>query len=129
MLKRILAMTLVGLLVSTVVSVQSASASSKPDKQARFIEKVRLGIAKLGVGKEAVVEVKLRDKSRLSGYISEASEDRFVVTNEETRSSVPVAYSNVTQVKGHNLSTGAKIGIGIAIGFALTALVIFLTRV
>ena len=128
MVKRILAMTLVSLFVSTAVSVQSASASSKPDKQARFIEKVRAAVAKLGAGKEAIVEVRLRDKSRLSGYVSEAGEDGFVVTNEAAQYSVPVAYTNVAQVKGHNLSTGAKIaiGIGIGVGIALIVLAIYI---
>src|SRR5215216_4279171 len=128
MIKRVLALTVVSLRVNALVSVHPASASSKADKQARRVEKLRQGIAALGVGREAVVEVKLRDESRLTGYISESSEDRFLVTNEKSGSSVPVAYADVVKVKGHNLSTGAKVGIGIAIGFALVVLVVFLTR-
>ena len=123
-LKRVFAMAVVSLLISAVINVQPASANSEADKQARFIEKVRLSIAKLGVGNKAVVEVRLRDKTKLTGYVSEANENRFVVTNEKTRVSVPIVYPDVTKVSGHNLSTGAKIGIGIAVGFVLAVAVI-----
>jgi hypothetical protein len=61
----------------------------------------------------------LQDKTRLAGYISEAKSDSFVVTNAKTGAMTTVAYSEVTQVKGHNLSTGAKIAIGIGIGAAI----------
>jgi hypothetical protein len=128
MLKRVLAMMLVSLLVNAVISVQLTSASSKPDKQTKFTEKVRLSVARLGVGNKALVEIRLRDKSKLTGYISEANQTHFVVTNEKTHASVPVDYTDVTKVNGHNLSTGAKIGIGIAVGFALTVAVIFLLK-
>jgi hypothetical protein len=128
MLKRVLAITLASLLVNAIVSVQPASAGSKSDEQAQFIEKLRQGIARLGVGRDAVVEVKLRDKTRLAGYIDRASEGIFVVANVKTGESRSVAYADVTQVKGHNLSTGAKIaiGIGIGVGIALIVLAIYL---
>ena len=128
MLKRVLAMTLVSLLVNAVVSVQPASAKSKSGKQAQLIERLRQGIARLGVGKEALVEVKLRDKTKLAGYIDRASEGSFVLANVKTGNSTSVAYADVTQVKGHNLSTGAKIaiGIGIGVGIALIVLAIYI---
>ena len=72
------------------------------------------------------MEVKLRDKTRLKGYISEVSENGFVVTDAKTGAANSVAYANVAQVKGNNMSTGAKIGIGIGIGVGLTILVVLL---
>jgi len=124
MLKRVLAVTLVTILFCTLVSVQSASADSKEEKQARFAEKVKTGISKLGVGKDALVEVKLRDKTKLAGYIDGVSEGSFVVANMKTGNLTSVAYSEVTQVKGHNLSTGAKIAIGVAIGVGITLILL-----
>jgi hypothetical protein len=106
--------------------VQPVAAATKAEKEARFAGKVRAGIEKLGVGRETRVEVKLRDKTRLKGYISEASENGFVVTDLKTGASNTVAYADVSQVKGNNLSTGAKIGIGIAIGAGITILVLLL---
>jgi hypothetical protein len=43
--------------------------------------------------------------------------------NSKTGQTVPVAYSNVKQVKGNNLSTGVKIIIGVAIIFAVILIV------
>jgi hypothetical protein len=125
---RILASTLTALLIFALVSVPTASARAKPDKQTRLTEKVRAGILKLGTGKDSLVAVKLRDKKVLVGYISEAKDESFVVSDPKTATDSTVAYADVAQVKGHNLGTGAKIGIGIAIGagIALIVLAIYL---
>lgn len=125
MFKKILTAAIAGFLIQAVC-VQPASAASKAEKQAQRTEKVRAGILKLGVGTDARVAIKLRDNVKLAGYISEATEGSFVVTNPKTRAATTVAYGDVTQVKGHNLSTGAKIAIGIAIGVGLTFLVSWL---
>ena len=122
MLKKYLSLVLTVLMFQLIFCVQSLSASPPADKQ----EKVKEGISKLGVGKDALVEVKLRDKAILVGYVSEAKQDSFAITDAKTGTATTVAYADVAQVKGHNISTGAKIGIGIAIGFAVTALVIYL---
>jgi hypothetical protein len=126
MLKRYFSLFVVGLLLSTTVCVGSASASTEQEKQARFAEKVKTGISKLGVGKEATVEVKLRDKTKLAGYVSEMTDQGFVVTSAKTGSSTNVAFADVAQVKGHNLSTGAKIAIGVAIGIGIALIVLAL---
>ena len=125
---RILAIALTGLLVCALVNVQSASARAKPDRQTRLTERVKAGILKLGTGKDAMVAVKLHDNKVLVGYITEAKDDSFVVSDAKTGTDSPLAYADVTQVKGHNLGTGAKVGIGIAIGvgIALTVFAIYL---
>ncbi|HSO73877.1 MAG TPA: hypothetical protein VLU47_03495 [Blastocatellia bacterium] len=112
-------------LASVTVCGESAAGANKLSDQAGHIRKVRTSVLKLGVGRDARVQLRLRDKTRLSGFISEVGEDSLVIESETTGAVTAVAYPNVTQVKGHNLSTGAKIGIGIAIGFAVTALIIF----
>jgi len=125
MLKKILTMVLAGLLIQAFC-VQPASASSKEEKLAQRTEKVRAGILKLGVGPDARVAIKLRDNVKLAGYISEVKDDSFVVTDLKTRAATAVAYGDVAQVKGNNISTGAKIAIGVVIGVGVVLLVIFL---
>jgi hypothetical protein len=110
----------------SAVSVRPVAASSKAEKELRFAGKVKQGIEKLGSGSNTRVEVKLRDKTRLKGYISEISENGFVVTDLKTGASNKVAYAEVKQIKGNNMSTGAKIAIGIAIGVGVTILVLLL---
>jgi hypothetical protein len=125
MFKKILSMTIAGLLIQTIC-VQSVSAASKEEKQAQRTEKVRTGILKLGVGTDARVAIKLRDDVKLAGYVAEAKDDSFVVTDLKTRAATSVAYADVAQVKGHNLGTGAKVAIGIGIGVGVTILVLWL---
>lgn len=125
MFKKIVATLLTGLLMQTLC-LRTASAASKEEKQAQRVEKVRSGILKLGVGTDARVSVKLRDKVKLAGYISSANDDSFVITSVKTGAATTVAYPDVTQVKGNNLSTGASIAIGIAIGVGGTLLLLLL---
>ena len=125
MFKRIIAAVLTGLLIQTLC-LGTASATSKEEKQAQRVEKVRAGILKLGVGPDARVALKLRDNAKLAGCVSSSNSDSFVVTSLKTGDSATVAYHDVTQVKGNNLGTGASIAIGIAIGVGATLLLLFL---
>ncbi|MFL6207524.1 MAG: hypothetical protein ACJ74W_01665 [Pyrinomonadaceae bacterium] len=118
MLKKTLALVLVGLLVN-LVGASSAYAGAKEESQARFVETVKKNVAKLGTGADARVALKLRDNTKLTGYISEASEDSFVVVDAKTGAATTVTYPQVQQVHGNNLSTGAKIAIGVAIVVAI----------
>ncbi len=124
MLKKVLSLVVVVAVFHVGFCVQTASARSKAEKQVRFAEKVKAGVEKLGVGEETYVRVKLRDKTKLAGYISEAREESFVVTNLKTSEATTVAYTDVKKVKGHNLSTGAKVAIGAGIVFAVVLLVV-----
>lgn len=123
MFKRILSLMLIAAL-SVMVGSRPVYADSKADKEARFAEKVKKGVIKLGAGTEARIEVKLRDKRKLKGYVGEAGEDGFSVVDAKTGTATSVTYSQVQKVKGNNLSTGAKIAIGL--GVAVAVLVILL---
>ena len=124
-MKKLLTMIVAGLVLTTI-SVRPVVASTNAEKEARFASKVKAGIEKVGSGPDTRVEVKLRDKTRVKGFVSEIGESDFVVTDAKTGASNKIAYANVAQVKGNNLSTGAKIGIGIGIGVGLTILVVLL---
>ncbi|HEY1403122.1 MAG TPA: hypothetical protein VGB05_03220, partial [Pyrinomonadaceae bacterium] len=81
---------------------------------ARLAQQARVKILKLGVGERARVEVKLRDDTKLKGYISAAGADTFTVTDARTGASTVVAYNDVLGVKkvGNGLSTMTKVIIG-----------------
>lgn len=123
MFKKSFAIILACLLVQ-MLSVQPATAKSKEENQAQLTQKVRTEISKLGVGRDARVEVKLQDKTKLAGYVSEVKDESFILTDVKTSGTTSVAYADVTQVKGHNLSTGVKIGIGVGIGVAIVLIVL-----
>jgi hypothetical protein len=121
MLKKVLSLGLIGLLINAV-AVSSSYARSQ-DEQARNIEKVKENVRKLGVGEEARVEVKLQDGQKLKGYIREAGEDSFTVIDSKYGTATTVAYSQVKQLKGSNRSTAAKVGVNIAKGVGVVAVV------
>ena len=125
MFKKILSVVLVGLLLN-VSGGGFAYAGSKEEKEARFALKVREGISRLGTGTDARIEVKLRDKTKLKGYVSEAGEDSFVIVDEKTKAASTVTYAQVKQVKGNNLSTAAEIALGVGVILLPIAIVIFL---
>lgn len=119
---RTAALVLLAVLVNITPS-SPALAAKNPEKEAQFAEKVKTEIAKLGTGPNARIELKLRDKSKLKGYISEVSEGSFVVVDDKTEAATTVPYPQVRQVKGNNLSMGVKIAIGVAI-FVAVALIL-----
>ena len=123
MLRRFVSMAVACLLIHTFAHVQPCAAKTKAEKEAELARKVKAGILRLGTGTDARVAMKLRDKAVIGGYVSEAGADSFVVVDKDGEAT-SVAYTNVTQVKGHNLSTGGKIAIGL--GIAVAVLVILL---
>ena len=82
--------------------------------QLQATEKARASILKLGVGRTSRVEIKLNDQGKVKGYISDAGQDRFSVTDLQTGSSQSIAYSDVAEVKkpGGGPSTRTWIIIG-----------------
>ncbi len=125
MFRKIVSLVLAVLLFTTA-SVNVAFANSNKEKEARLAATVKEGVRKLGVGKDAQVAVKLRDKTKLKGYISEAGEDSFVVIDTNTGESNTVTYPLVKQIKGNNHSLGVQIAIGVAIAAAIIVTLIII---
>jgi len=123
MLKKVFCLVLISSFM-IVTGGRLALAADATAKEAASTEKVKAAIAKLGTGPSAQVEIKLRDKSKLKGYIKEANEERFVLVSDTTGAATEVAYPQVKQVKGNNLSTGAKVAIGVGIGIVILLLVL-----
>ncbi len=121
MFKKYLAFVLIGLLAA----VPPVWAKSKAEKEAQQAEKIKTAILKLGVGSDARVSLKLRDNTKVAGYIREAGAESLVVVDAATGAATTVSYPTVTQVKGNNLSTGAKVAIILGITAAVLGLLLF----
>jgi len=114
MLKKCLSLLLTVFVINLFLNA-AAFANTKEDKEAKFAAKVKSEITKLGTGKDARIKVKLRDGTKLKGYVSQINENSFVVVDKKNGTPTEVPYPNVRQVKGNNLSSGVKIAIAIAI--------------
>jgi len=122
MLKKCLALMLAGMLLG-IVNVGSTTVLAKGKNRPLTVEQVKEKIAKRGTGEKARVSVKMLDGTKMKGYVSEAGEDSFVLTDSKTQQVPTIAYREVTEVKGSKgMSKAAWVGIGAAIG--VTALVI-----
>jgi hypothetical protein len=112
-------------LVLNLVCFAPASAATKPEAGSKFAAKVKREIARLGTGPDARIEVKLRDKTRVAGYVSEVSEDHFAVTDAKTGAVTVVPYPQVKQAKGHNLTSNQRIALAVGLA-AATLLAVFI---
>jgi hypothetical protein len=121
-MKKILSFILAALLTPAAYA-QPVAADAGAEKEARFAEKVKASIAKLGTGTEARIEVKLRDNRKLKGYISEASDKHFIVVDDRTGAATSVTYQQIKSVKGNNLSEGVKLAIGVGVILAIVFIV------
>ena len=87
-------------------------------------DKVKAFVAKRGTGPSAKVTVKLKDNTKLKGYISQAGDDSFTLADSKTGQLRTLNYQDVAEVKKPGgLSLPAKIGIGIGVAVGVLALV------
>ena len=122
MFKKYLAVILAVLVINLSLSAV-AFGETKEGKEGKFAEKVKANVTKLGTGKDARVEVKLKDGTKLKGYVSQINENSFVVMDEKTVTPTEVPYPQTKQIKGNNLSTGLKIAIGVGIALAVILII------
>lgn len=99
MFKKIFIFTLIVLLLSLFCSVPIAFSQQQQSKEAKQATKIKSQVAKLGIGKDAHIEIKLLNKTELKGYISEIGDNYFVISDEKTNVTTTVKYSEVERIK------------------------------
>lgn len=120
MFKKLSHLALAGLVLNLFFVAPSVHGKTQADETKR-VNKVRGQIARIGTGPKARVEIRLRDETKLKGFIGESDETRFVVVNTETGARTTLEYPQVQKVKSFRLASGFKIalGVGLAIGATL----------
>ncbi|HEX8131429.1 MAG TPA: hypothetical protein VF527_20180 [Pyrinomonadaceae bacterium] len=109
-------------LLLSLVCYAPASVQAR-QKEGKFAGQVKTAVAKLGTGADARVEIKLRDKTKLKGYICSADESGFFIVDERTGVARQIPYPQVRQMKGNNLSTGEKLLLGFFIFTIITTVI------
>ncbi len=117
MLKRSLSLAL-SLLIVCAACARPARAHSGQAGESRSAAKVKAKVAKLGTGEKACVEVTLRDRTKLRGYVREARDEEFVLVGK-SGAEARVPYSQVRRVCGRNPWRGARAAIAIGGLFGL----------
>ena len=125
MFRPIFAMMLAAAILVTGFGLPTIRAQAMSDAGAT--EKIRTKVQRIGVGGNARVEIKLRDNTRLKGYISDAEQDSFTVVDSMTGSRNSVAYADTSAVKkaGSGISgkTWAILGAA-AVGAVVTWIIV-----
>jgi hypothetical protein len=114
---------LCGILISLTSGVRSAVAQTTNNAEPA---QVRARVQSIGGGQNARVEVKLKNSTKVKGYVSGAGADSFTVVNSKTGSSETVAYADVAQVKKSNSGLKARTWIILG-GVAVAAVIVGLT--
>ncbi|HEX6126627.1 MAG TPA: hypothetical protein VFZ23_14735 [Pyrinomonadaceae bacterium] len=83
---------------------------------------IKARVNDLGAG--AKVTVFLKDGTKIQGNISQILDDSFDVTVKKETQSTIIAYRDVQRIKRRGLTSGAKVGIGVALGAAAIATVL-----
>jgi hypothetical protein len=111
---------LISLILSTALVLSlctgSFGASLHGEKEARETADAKARIAKLGMLAE--VEVKLRDKTKLKGFVQQIADDHFVISDSRSNATAKVAYAQVKkvkQVKDHHRSDIKMSGIAVGV--------------
>lgn len=117
---KIISLLMILIIGATIVS--PIAAQENLSGQAKKVEKVREKVKKLGTGEQVKVKVKLNNETSYQGYISNSTEEAFVIVDKEGKLN-SIKYSDVKSIGGKNFSTGVKIAIGLGIGFGITLLI------
>ena len=126
MFRKILSLLMVVLLGQVLSAVPALAAQTSDEAQA--IEKIRLKVAKQGVGDNARVTAKLKNGTKVKGFISQAGANDFTVRDRKTGEPTVIPYSDVVKLEnnsGHSTLRNVLIGVGVGVGAVL--LVIFVT--
>ena len=105
MFKKALTAALAALLINLAAAGNARAAVAQD--AAAAAAKVKESVARLGTGPSALAEVKLKNRTKLKGYVSEASDEHFTVVGSDG-SVTRVAYAEVESVKAVKPKSGRK---------------------
>lgn len=115
MFRTLLSILLAGLLLVAVSSKSALAIQTNDDAIA--IEKVRLKVAKIGLGEKARVTVRTKSGARIKGFIAQAATDDFTVRLKDNGDSTTILYRDVAKVDDNRGESRTKnILIAVALG-------------
>jgi hypothetical protein len=114
---------LLAVLLLLAPALPTPAAGQKADKQADPLQRIKIKIAKLGVGEKARATITKKDGAKIKGYVYSAGDDDFVMRDRKTTSPTTIRYVDVSKVDGswgHSVARNVLIiaGIGTAIVLA-----------
>ncbi len=128
MLKTLLSLLVAFVLLSGTVS-QPAQAS-QGDRQVPTVEAVKSKIARQGIGAKAKVTIRLKNGTKVKGYVAQAEENEFVIRDRKTDAPTTIRYEDVLKVeenRGHSTARNIAIGVAVGVGAVLAVIGILIS--
>lgn len=116
-------------LLLTTLSQPAAGQGNKP---AQTVETIKVKLAKLGVGEKAKATIRLKNGSKIKGYVALADEEDFVIRDRKTNAPTTIRYHDVMRVEsnqGHSTLNNIAIGAGIGAGLIFSMILIAAERI
>lgn len=112
MLKRVFTIVLCGLLFETMLAADAWALQPVRPVASRQTARVQNAVERIGTGTNALVAVRLRDKSVVSGWIKDVGVDSFRVVEPQTGTEATVRFLDVSRLAGANLVSGDTVQVG-----------------
>lgn len=125
-MKRYLTCLIASVLVLATISLP---VSAKQGDTQTLIERVKIKIAKLGVGEKAKATVFLKDGTKIKGYIAQAGDEDFVLRDRKTDAPTTIRYDTVAKVdnnRGHSTARNVTLGVVVGVGAVLGVLALLI---
>jgi hypothetical protein len=126
MLKQLLAIVLCGLLFETMLASDAWALQPAGPLLNRKVVRVKKAVDRVGTGTNALVAVRLCDKSVVSGWVSGVGPDSFQVTDPHSGAQTTVRFLEVSRLAGTNLVSGHTVHYGGGIHAKLAKAVSFI---
>lgn len=112
------------LLVFTLAFANPAFARTSQTDQDKKTVKIKEQVRKIIAGEKVTKKVKLNNGAIYLGFISQPTNDSFVVTDKDGNSNT-IKYSDVRSIDRKDVPIGALIGVGAAAGAVVFLLLLF----
>ena len=129
MLRKHLTWLISGLLLLGLACPQIMAAPQADKQEATSVETIKSKVAKLGVGEKGKATIRMKDGTKVKGYIARAGEEDFVMRDRKTDAPTTVRYVDVVKVesnRGHSGARNVAIGVGAGVGATIAVLLIII---
>lgn len=124
MIKRVASLSLIGLLMCIAANLPVIAQTQS--KQEQKVAKIKSKLQKLGTNDSSSVKGKLNDGTGFEGTLNEVGDSDFKITDRSGANRI-IRFDEVESIGGKNLSTGAKIAIGVGAGAGAALFNLYLT--
>ena len=114
-MKRALGRIVAVVVIQSILCADALAIRSNPPLQTAPPAKISTLISKLGSGNEALVAVRLANRTAVKGYVAEIAPESFLIIDPTTGESNRVSYTQINRLQGVNLDTGVQVSHGLGI--------------